>query len=110
MPVMTPSPTPCSDDPDALARVVHEARCAFGAALDRPMTPAAWPERHPRQQALDRQIAADVEAAVRRMVATEIRDRAARRWPPGYHRDELLAAAAAVERGTQERDDDKEAG
>jgi hypothetical protein len=97
------------EDPDVLARVVHEARRAFGAALDRPMTPVVWEERHPRQQALDREIASAVASAERRRIAGEIRDYASRRWPPGYHRDELFAAAAAVARGMEDPGEEKEA-
>lgn len=57
-----------ADSPDPrepLGRLVHEVRCSFGAALDRPMTPAPWEERHPRQQELDMQIGEAVAAAGR---------------------------------------------
>ena len=47
---------------DTLARVVHDIRREFGAAYERPVKPAPWEERHPRQQELDRQIAAARDA------------------------------------------------
>jgi len=47
-------------------------------------------------------MAAAVAVEVRRRIAAEIRDYASRRWPPGYHREELFTAAAAVERADAE--------
>jgi hypothetical protein len=125
-------------DPDALARIVHETRRSFGAALDRPMTPAPWEERHPRQQELDRQIAAAVAAQavkdagfdqaalaaeVIRLrvrlddIVNEVCRRVARKCeergnalPPGVERNAWLnAAAVALEaREGQERSGEKE--
>jgi hypothetical protein len=98
------------DDPDTLGRIVHDTRRSFGATLDRPMTPAPWEERHPRQQELDRQIGAAVEAAVRERVAGEL-DRLALLQVPGVVREAWREAAAAVRKGgkDQERGEEKEA-
>ena len=110
---------------DELARIVHETRREFGAAFERPMTPAPWEERHPRQQELDRQIAAAVvaaaveavEAVVRERIGAELRclahDAAAEHSTvPGIERrtrrDTYLAAAQVVLHGCQDRGDAKE--
>ena len=103
---------------DEVARIVHETRREFGAAFERPMTPAPWEERHPRQQELDRQIAAAVEAVVRERLAAELRclahdDAAAEpSTVPGIERrtrrDTYLAAAQVVLHGCQDRGDAKE--
>ena len=107
MPAMTGhSPTPRSEPP-TLGQVLHEARVEHNPEAERPRGVPPWEKRAQWQQDLDEKMAAAVAAAERRKIAAEIRDRAARRWPPGYHRDELLAAAAAVARGTEERDDEK---
>ena len=112
-----------AEDPDALARLVHSVRRNFAAALDRPMTPAPWEERHLRQQQLDREIAAKVEARVRAAVAGDLKRLAADldRHPlvhpgvPGVEREArrdafLGAAVVAVHGLSQDRDDEKEAG
>ena len=105
---------------DTLARIVHETRREFGAAYERPMTPGPWEERHPRQQELDRQIAANVEAAVREQVAADFRRLAADREQfaniaPGVPRVEreakLEAWRAAVQvalHGLEKRSDEQE--
>jgi len=102
------SPTPPSEPP-TLGQVLYEARVEHNPEAERPRGVPPWEERAGWQRDLDEVMAAAVEAVVRRRIAGEIRDRASRRWPPGYHRDELLAAAAAVARGTRDRDDGKEA-
>jgi len=113
-----------AEDPDALARVVHETRCSFAAALDRPMTPAPWEQRHPRQQQLDREIAAKVEARVRADIAADFKRLAADLKPhplvppgvPGIERaarqDTWRAAAVVAVNGLspEGRDNEKEAG
>ena len=98
-----------ADEPDALARLVHETRREVGAAYERPVKPAPWEERHPRQQELDRHIALAVECAVRNQVAAELQQMALHQVP-GVARDALREAARAVLRRGQERSDGKEAG
>ena len=92
---------------DTLARVVHDTRREFAEAFERPMTPAPWGERHPRQQELDRHIALAVECAVRNQVASELRQMALH-LVPGVARDALREAAGLVLRKGQERSDGKE--
>jgi len=112
------------EDPDALARLVNETRRNFADAYERPSDVAPWEQRHPRQQALDREIAAAVEAAVRERVAADLKRLAAdltrhalvSPGVPGIERearrDAYLAAAQVAVHGLtpQERDEDKEAG
>ena len=98
------SPSPCCE-PCTLGQVLHEARIEHNPPAERPRGVPPWKERAGWQRDLDEAMAAAVEAAVRRKIAAEIREWASRRWPPGYHRDELLAAAAVVARGTEERDE-----
>ena len=99
-------------DERTLGQVLHEARRASTDGRDRPWPVEEWADRHPRLQAIDEAMAAAVEAAVRRRAAAEARDRASRRWPPSFYRDELYLAADAVARGGegQERSDGKEPG
>jgi len=85
-----------------LGQVLHAARIAHNPPAERPRGVPPWEERAGWQRDLDEKMAAAVEAVVRRRIAGEIREWASRRWPPGYHRDELYAAAAAVERGEAE--------
>ncbi len=96
-----------ADDPDELARIVHETRREFAGAYERPSKPAPWEERHPRQQELDRHIALAVECAVRNQVAAELQQMALHQVP-GVARDALREAARAVLRKGQERSDGKE--
>ena len=91
---------------DTLARLVHETRREFGAAYERPVKPAPWEERHPRQQELDRHIAAAVECAVRNRVAAEVREMALHQVP-GVVREALREASRAVLLKGQERSDEE---
>jgi len=97
-----PSPNPPSEPRPSLGEVLHAARVAGGEQRPRPWPPEPWADRDARLKALDEKMAAAVAVEVRRRIAAEIQDRASRRWPPGYHRDELFAAAAAVERADAE--------
>ena len=92
---------------DELARIVHQTRRDFGAAYERAMKPAPWEERHPRQQELDRHIAAAVECAVRTQVAADL-EQLALQQVPGVAREAYREAARAVLRKGQERSDEKE--
>ena len=98
-----------ADDPDALARLVNETRRNFANAYERPSNVAPWEERHPRQQALDRDIAAVVGTEVCKRIAREC-ERRGNVLPPSDERNAWLSAAAvamAVAREAQERSDEE---
>src|SRR5208282_977741 len=86
-------------DDRTLGQVLHEARRAAGEQRPRPWPIEDWKDRGPQLQAVDEAMAAAVEAVVRKRVAAEQRERASRRWPPSFNRDELFMAAAAVVQG-----------
>ena len=96
-------------DDRTLGQVLHEARREHNPPLERPWNVDPWEERADWQKKLDEEMAAELEAEVRRRVAVEIKDRARKLWPPGFQREELDAAAVAVVRGgqVQERSDEK---
>ena len=96
-------------DDRTLGQHLHDSRIRHNPPKERPASVPPWEERAPWQQALDEQMAADLEAEVRCRVAAEIRDRARKLWPPGMHREELDMAAAAVVAG-QERSDEEASG
>jgi len=86
-----------------LGQVLHAARIAHNPPAERPRGVPPWEERAGWQRDLDEKMAAAVEAAVRGMVAGEIRERARTLWPPGFQRRLLEAAADAVAGETEER-------
>jgi hypothetical protein len=58
------------DDPDALARLVHETRHRARAGLDRPFIPEEWEDRPDVLRDVDGAIAAAVAAAERERLRT----------------------------------------
>ena len=108
---MTGTSPGLSSDTRTLGQVLHASRIRHNPPTERPRNVAPWEDRAPWQQQLDEEMAADLEAEVRRRVAAELRDRARKLWPPGMYRDQLdLAAAQVVLHGGQgqERSDEKE--
>jgi hypothetical protein len=103
------------DPRESPGRIVHETRCSFGAALDRPMIPAPWEERHPKQRELDMQIAAAVIAdAVPELAALQaFRDsveRRARVWaalPDGELRRAGMELLGLIRPQGQDRGDEE---
>jgi hypothetical protein len=106
------------DPREPLGRIVHETRRSFGAALDRPMIPAPWEERHPKQRELDMQIAAAVVAdALPELAAAQALldsvERRARVWaalPEGELRRAGMDLLGLIRPQDQERGDEGEAG
>ena len=94
-------------DDRTLGQVLHEARQSAGEQRPRPWPIEDWKDRGPQLQAVDEQMAAAVEAEVRRRVAAEIRGHAMV-WPPGFQRNLVHSAADAVAQGGKERSDEKE--
>jgi hypothetical protein len=89
-----------ADDPDALAKLVNETRRTFADAYERPSDVPPWEQRHPRQQALDREIAAAVAAAVTERHVATLKALAASAVP-GVVRTALEDAAAVIAAGTE---------
>jgi hypothetical protein len=107
-----------ADPREPLGRIVHDTRCSFGAALERPMIPAPWEERHPKQRELDMQIAAAVAAqalpgladAQARLDSVERRARVWAALPDGELRRAGMELLGLIRPQGQERGDEGEAG